>query len=149
MNQNEKVFYDSLIKKGIEKDRIKFFSRDSPDFIVEDIGYEVKRKFEGIISLNKRQINKILSKKLKSFFLITVDEEYILEEIPLTKDILDKEFIGNTSINWEDENVVPFFQNISPEVIHDWKETMTRNETIRGRLEEALKDNAEKHKGKK
>ena len=44
----------------------------------------------------------------------------------------------------------PFFQKIDGKTIYDWKETITHNETIRGRLEEALKDNTQKHlkKGK-
>ena len=40
----------------------------------------------------------------------------------------------------------PFFQKIDAQVIYEWRETVTGNETIRERLEEALKDNALKHK---
>ncbi len=145
MNQNEKKFYDSLIEKGVNQEEITFFSHDSPDFIVGDIGYEVKRKIEGHIFLNKIQIKKILKKELKSFFLIMVDEDYIIEEALLTKEILDKKYIGDTTIYWGNEEVIPFFQKIEGKTIYNWKETITHNETIRGRLEEALRDNTLKH----
>lgn len=45
--------------------------------------------------------------------------------------------------------LVPFFQKIDEKVVFNWKETITRNETMRKRLEEALEDNMEKHKNEK
>ncbi len=39
-----------------------------------------------------------------------------------------------------------FFQKIDEKIIYNWKETITRNETIRKRLEEALKKDTEEHK---
>lgn len=42
--------------------------------------------------------------------------------------------------------LIPFFQKIDPEVIYKWKETITQNEKIKERLEEALLDNIIKHK---
>ena len=42
----------------------------------------------------------------------------------------------------------PFFQKIDGKIINNWKETITHRETIRERLEEALRDNTQKH-GKK
>ena len=46
----------------------------------------------------------------------------------------------------ESTKLVPFFQKINPNVVFQWKETITQNEKIKSRLEEALLDNAEKHK---
>lgn len=42
--------------------------------------------------------------------------------------------------------LVPFFQKIDSAVVFKWKETITANEKIKERLEEALLDNTEKHK---
>ena len=44
MNKLEKSFYNYLIAQKINKDEIKFFKKDSPDFLVNNIGYEIKRK---------------------------------------------------------------------------------------------------------
>jgi len=41
--------------------------------------------------------------------------------------------------------LVPFFQKIDEKIIYNWKETITRNETIRKRLEEALKNDTNEH----
>lgn len=145
MTPTEKVFYDNLIEKGVDKEKIKFFVRDSPDFIVDGkVGYEVKKKEGNCITTSKRQINKILAKKIKPF-LIIIDENSIIEEILLTKDILNNKYIGSVNINWENENLSPFFQKIDPKVIYDWKETINHNETIRERLEEALRNNTNEH----
>lgn len=45
----------------------------------------------------------------------------------------------------ESTKLAPFFQKIDGKIIYNWKETITRNETIRKRLEEALIDNSKKH----
>lgn len=45
--------------------------------------------------------------------------------------------------------LVPFFQKIDPDVVFRWKETITANEKIKKRLEEALEDNTKKHQDKK
>ena len=42
--------------------------------------------------------------------------------------------------------LIPFFQKIDLQVIREWKDTITGNETFRARLEEALKDNTTKHR---
>jgi len=41
--------------------------------------------------------------------------------------------------------LTPFFQKIEPDVLYKWKETITKNEKIKERLEEALMDNIKKH----
>ncbi len=40
----------------------------------------------------------------------------------------------------------PFFQKIDAEILYRWKDSITQNEKIKDRLEEALLDNIEKHK---
>lgn len=42
--------------------------------------------------------------------------------------------------------LIPFFQKIEPDILYKWKETITKNETIKVRLEEALKKDTEEHK---
>lgn len=39
----------------------------------------------------------------------------------------------------------PFAQKIDSKILVDWKETITKNETIKERLEESLQDNTKKH----
>ena len=146
MTPTERIFYDRLIESGINKDRIKFFYNDSPDFIVdENVGYEIKKNNGNSIVTNKKQINRILDKKIKTF-LVIIDGNGIIEEIPLTKEILDMKYIGGVNIIWENENSYPFFQKIDLNIVYKWKETITQNEMIKDRLEEALLDNAQKHK---
>lgn len=41
--------------------------------------------------------------------------------------------------------LTPFFQKIEPKILYKWKDTITKNETIKERLEEALNDNTKKH----
>lgn len=44
--------------------------------------------------------------------------------------------------------LIPFFQKIDEKIVYNWKETITRNETIRDRLEKALIKDTEEHKKK-
>jgi len=44
--------------------------------------------------------------------------------------------------------LVSFNSKIDPKILEEWKDTITHNELIRGRLEEALQDNIKKHKEK-
>lgn len=44
--------------------------------------------------------------------------------------------------------LVPFFQKIDGGILFEWKETITQNETIKGRLENALKRDIEENKKK-
>ena len=46
----------------------------------------------------------------------------------------------------ESTKLVTFTQRINAKIAEDWRRTINRVETIRARLEEALKDNTEKHK---
>jgi len=146
MNETEQFFYKYLLESGIKKENIEFFINDSPDFIVDGkIGYEVKRKISNSIVTSKKQIRKILNKDIKSFF-VAIDEYMIIEEIPITEDILDKKNIGDINIIWENENLIGFFEKIDPKILYNWRETITGNETFRARVEEALKDNTTKHR---
>lgn len=41
---------------------------------------------------------------------------------------------------------VVFSQNINEDIVQEWKDTITKNEKIRDRLEESLVENTKKHK---
>lgn len=44
--------------------------------------------------------------------------------------------------------LAPFFQRIDPQILKDWKETITRNESMRERLEKALLNDIKNHQKK-
>ncbi len=148
MNRLEKVFYEHLLSTGLKKEEIKFFKKDSPDFVVNGkIGYEVKKKDGNGIVLSEKQIVKILDKNLQSSIIVINDDKKITNRIELNNSIFNIPLIDGLHIWWKkDGKLVPFFQKINRDVVFKWKETITQNERIKERLEEALKKDTEEHK---
>lgn len=151
MNKTEKIFYDYLInEKKIPKENIINNPKSSPDFIVEEngerIGYEVKKALFKIIYIPGTQHNSIKNADYKTFIvLMKKGEKKPTKLIPYNK--LSKknpQIIDGYKIYIAKKDMATF--NVSINLLKEWKKSITHNESIKDRIEEALKDNIKKHK---